>query len=53
MKVKLLLESLPSPGVVWALAPAVEAALHCATSALGIIERSGSRSSRSLGALSQ
>ncbi len=33
-----------APGIVGALAPAIEASFHSAASALGIVERSGSRS---------
>jgi len=40
-----LFESLPSPSVVGALAPAVETSFHGAASALSIVERSGSGSS--------
>lgn len=39
-----LLVLLSSPSVVGALAPAVEASFHGAGSALGVVERSGSRS---------
>jgi hypothetical protein len=39
-----LLVLLPSPSVVGALAPAIEASFHSAASALRVIERSGSRS---------
>lgn len=36
-----LFESLSSPSIVWALAPAVEASFHCAASAFCVVERSG------------
>ena len=39
-----LFVSLPSPSIVWALAPAVEASFHGAASALSVVERPGSRS---------
>ena len=39
-----LFVSFPSPSIVWALTPAVEASFHDAASALSAVERPGSRS---------
>lgn len=37
-----LFVSLPSPSIVWALAPAVEASFHCAASAFRVVKGPGS-----------